>query len=222
MIINSTSTRLFGIAQKTTSRKKVTKMILAVTYNKYKRKKGLYYQHNQHNTLVARRLTEDLYAKLLELKDLNEYYVTVDFDMSWNSTGRITGASDIDVSIYLPVGKLTARSLQIYRTTDKVKLEVFVSDVDSGSKSLLELMAEIKKQYGEESFDYQEHRLLNDADYKKYTKPYGIDLVPTVVINDKKFEKFTESQLRSNIEAAINSAVFLEGIRLRKFVNDFS
>jgi glutaredoxin len=202
-------------------KKKVTKLILGVTYSRYKRKKGLYYQHNQHNTLVARRLTEDLYAKLLELKDLSEYYVTVDFDMSWNSTGRITGASEIEVSIFMPVGKVTARSLQIYKTTEKVKLEVFVSDVDSGSKSLLKLVAEIKKQYGEESFDYQEHK-LNAADYKKYAKPYGIDTVPTVVINDKKFEKFTESQIRSNIEAAINSAVFLQGIRLRKFVNELS
>jgi len=137
--------------------------------------------------------------------------------MTWNSTGRITGASEIMVGIYQPVGKVTATELHVYRTTDKVKFEVFVSDVDSGSKNLLNLMADIKKQFGEDSFDYQEHKLLNDADYKRYAKPYGIDLVPTVVINDKKFVNFTDSQLRSNIEAAVNSAVFLEGIKLTKF-----
>lgn len=194
----------------------VTKLVLGFTYHKYGKKKAQYYQHNQHNTLVARRLSEDLYTKLLELKDLGTYYVTVDFDMSWNSTGRITGASDISVFIYRQVGKLTANQLQLYKTTDKVKLDVFISDLDSGSKSLLNMLAEIKKQYGEDSFEYQEHKLLNDADYKKHAAPYGVTLVPTILINEKKFENPTESVLRSNIEAAVNSAVLLDGIKLTK------
>jgi hypothetical protein len=196
----------------------VSRMVLGVTFKKYGRKGKEYYQHNQHNVFVARRLSEDLYAKLLELKDLSTYYVTVDFEMSWNSTGRITGATEVIVGIYQPVGKVTATQLQVYRTTDKVKVEVFISDVDSGSKNLLNLIADIKKQFGEDAFDYQEHKLLNDADYKRYAKPYGIDLVPTVIINDKKFTNFTESQLRSNIEAAINSAVLLAGIKLTKMM----
>jgi hypothetical protein len=196
----------------------VSRMVLGVTFKKYGRKGKEYYQHNQHNVFVARRLSEDLYTKLLELKNLSTYYVTVDFEMSWNSTGRITGATEVIVGIYQPVGKVTATQLQVYRTTDKVKVEVFISDVDSGSKNLLNLITDIKKQFGEDAFDYQEHKLLNDADYKRYAKPYGIDLVPTVVINDKKFTNFTESQLRSNIEAAINSAVLLAGIKLTKIM----
>jgi glutaredoxin len=198
----------------------VTRMLTGVTYTKFKRLRGKYFQHNQHNALVARKLSEDLYAQMLSLKDLSTYLTTVDFDISWNSTGKITGISNIQVFMYDKVGKVSAKELLLYRTTDKVKLEVFVSDVDSGSKSLLDLITEIRRQYGEDSFDYQEHKLLNDADYEKYAKPYGIDLVPAVVINDKKFPNPTESQLRSNIEAAVYSAMVIDGLKLTKLRNN--
>ncbi len=194
----------------------VSRMILGVTHNKFSRKKGQYYQHNQHNRFAVRRLTDDLYAKLLELKDLSTYYVTVDFDISWNSTGKITGASGISVGIYTPVGKVTANELKVFRTNDKVKLDVFISDLDSGSKHLLNALSEIKKQYGEDSFEYQEHKLLNDADYKKWSDSYGVTYVPTILINEKKFENPSDSVLQSNVEVAINSAVFLEGIKLTR------
>jgi hypothetical protein len=127
--------------------------------------------------------------------------------------------SNIEVFIYEKVGKVSANELLLYRTTDKVKLEVFVSDVDSGSKSLLDLIAEIRRQYGEDSFDYQEHKLLSDADYERFAKPFGIDLVPAVVINDKKFSNPSESQLRSNIEVAVYSAMVLDGLKLTKILN---
>lgn len=156
---------------------------------------------------------------MLSLKYLSTYLATLDLDISWNSNGKITGISNIQVFLHQKVGKVTAKELLLFRTTDKVKLEVFVSDVDSGSKSLLDLISEIRKQYGEDSFDYQEHKLLNDSDYERYAKPYGIELVPVVVINDKKFPKPTESQLRSNIEAAVYSAMVLEGLKLTKLIN---
>jgi hypothetical protein len=197
-------------------KEKINKMVLAVTYKKFGKKKAQYYQHNMHNLFVARRLSEDLYIKLLELKNLSNYYVTVDFDMTWDTTGRITGASNVNVCIYKQVGKVTARQLQVYRTTDKVKLEVFISDMDKGSQNLLKWIAEIKKKFGEDTFEYLEHKVLNDADYKRYSRPYNITMVPTVVINDKPFIDPTESQLRSNIEVAINATVLLEGIKLTK------
>jgi glutaredoxin len=194
----------------------ITKTILGFTFKKYGRKGKEYFQHNQHNALVARRFIEDLYAKLLELKDLSNYNVTVEFDMTWNSTGKIIGASNIRANIYQEVGTVTADQLTVYRTTDKVKLDVFFSDLDLGSKSLLNILTDVKKQFGEETFGIQEHKMLNDADYQKYAKSFGVTHVPTIFINDKKFENPTESVLRSNIEASVNSAVFLEGVELNK------
>jgi hypothetical protein len=154
---------------------------------------------------------------MLSLKDLSDYLSTVEFDISWNKTGRITNVSNIEVFMYCKVGKVAARELLMFRTTEKVRLEVFISDVDSGSKSLLGLIGEIRKQYGEDSFDYQEHKLM-DADYERYAKPYNIDLVPAVVINDKRFPNPTESQLRSNIEAAVYSAMVLDGLKLTRLL----
>ena len=182
----------------------LTRSILGVTFRKNKRYGKVFYQHRMHNVAVTQRLCDWIYEFLLAktpLKNMSQYKIKTELVIKWNSTGKILGASDVRASIFLKMGDLSVKELKIYEEHEKVKIDFFYSTIDAASPVLREQLFEIIEAMGKENFDVTEYDFQDDNG-KKMAELYSVKRVPTVVINDGKFENPDEKELRSRIELA--------------------
>jgi hypothetical protein len=185
----------------------LNRSILGVTFRKFKRKKSQFYQHRVHNAAIAQKICEKLYEYLLVNehlhvgRNLRDFKLRTSLTVEWSETGKILIVSDVVVSIYLEIGELAVDNLQASGISDKVKIDLFYSDIDRASQKLRSELPNIMNSIGKDNFDYSEHNF--SAEGKETARLWNVKYVPTVIINDKKrLEDIDERKLRQEIEGA--------------------
>jgi len=185
----------------------LNRSILGVTFKKFKRKRSRFYQHRVHNTAITQEICDWLYAYLLANqhlgvgKNLRDFKLRTNLTVTWDETGKILGVSDVEVSIYSEVGKLSVDILEPREKSEKVKLDLFYSNIDIASQKIRSELPNIIEALGEENFHYVEHDFLGKG--KESAQLWNVKHVPTVIINDeKRLENPDEKELRQEIEGA--------------------
>jgi len=184
-----------------------TRSVLGVTFAKFKRKRSDFYQHRVHNTAITKEICNRLYEYLLTHKELRlqhnlrNFKIRTSLTLNWNETGKIIGVSNIKVFIYSEIGQLTVKKLQLLEKPEKIKIDLFFSQIDDSSQKLKSALPTILKSIGHQNFDYNEHDFLSEGG-KKAAKIFRVDRVPTVVIDRNNFVNPNEKKLRQEIEGA--------------------
>jgi len=194
----------------------LARSILGVTYRRFKRKGREFYQHRKYNESVTRRICDWFYEYLRSKTRLNisDLKLKTDLTLRWNKSGKILGFKNATVAIYLKVGELKVQELKIQKKREKVKIDLFYSEIDISSQKIRELLPNILKTLGKEHFDYKEYNFLS-KEGKEMANIYSIERVPTVVIDNVILENPDEKRLRSEIENAFALSVLSNGVEFR-------
>jgi len=190
----------------------LTRSVLGVTFAKFKRKRSDFYQHRVHNTAITREICNWLYAYLLEhprlrlQQNLRDFKIRTSLTLNWNDTGKIIGVSNVRVSIYSEVAQSTVEKLQLIERPEKIKIDLFFSQIDDASQKLKLVLPTLLKSIGDENFDYNKHDFLSDEG-KEAAKIFQVNRVPTVVIDQNKFVNPPERKLRQEIEGAFSPKI---------------
>ena len=188
-----------------------SRSVLGVTFKKFKRKKSEFYKYRTHNMLVTRRIIEQAYEHLLSekvLKDisLRDLELKTDYTIRWNDDGKILAISDVDVSIYLKVGTLQVKRMEVVEKPERIKLDFFYSDFDASSQKLKTILSSLVSSIGRENFDYNKHDFMSDKG-KKDAQIYNIKLIPALVIDDKVLVNPNERQIREALEGIFDPQI---------------
>lgn len=186
--------------------------ILGVTFRKNKRYGNNFYQHRFYNIAVTDRLCQWLYEYLLAetpLQNISQFKVKAELFIKWDASGKIAGASGIKVSVYLKMGDLGVGNLGVQEEHEKVKIEFFYSDIDAASPMVSDQLTKIMESLGTENFEVTRYNFQNN-EHKKVADSCGVNKVPTVIINDEKFENPNEKDLRSRIDVAFSPQIVAE------------
>ena len=186
----------------------LSRSILGVTWVKFKRRKQTFYQHRVHNLAITQSVFNWLYEYLLSrLRNLGTYKLKTDLKPVWNENGKIQAISDITVSVYMKIGELKVKELQVHERFRSVKIDFFYSETDFASKELRLKLPSIIESLGKENFDYKEYN-FSAKEGKDMAQAYGVKGTPTIVINaEKKLENPDEKRLRQEIERAFAPVV---------------
>jgi hypothetical protein len=195
----------------------LARSILGVTYRRFKRKGKEFYQHRKHNESVTKRICDWFYEYLRSktpLRNISDYKIKTNLTLRWDRTGKILGFKNATVTIYLKVGELKVEELKIHKKREKVKIDLFYSEIDVSSQKIRELLPNILKTLGEEHFDYREYDFLSEEG-REMAKIYSVERVPTVVIDNITLENPDEKKLRSEIENAFTLSVLSSGVEFQ-------
>lgn len=186
----------------------LSRSILGVTWVKFKRRKQAFYQHRVHNLAITQSIFNWLYESLLvHLRNPSTYKLKTDLKPIWNENGKIEAISDVTVSVYMKIGELKVKELQVYEKFKSAKIDFFYSEVDFASQKLKSELPRIIESMGKENFDYHEYD-YSTKEGKKMAEAYGIKGTPTIVINaEKRLENPDEKKLRQEIERAFAPVV---------------
>jgi phosphopentomutase len=111
-----------------------------------------------------------------------------------------------DNSKWLILHQNSDKELKIHEEHEKIKLDFFYSEIDAASPLVKEQLSKIMQTIGKETFDYKEYNFQNPKD-RETADIYHVNRVPTVAINDEKFENPTERELRSRIDSAFTPQI---------------
>lgn len=190
----------------------LTRSVLGVTFAKFKRKRSDFYQHRVHNTAITKRICNWLYEYLLthpELrlqKNLRDFKLRTCLTLNWNETGKIIGVSDVKVFIYSEIAQLTVKKLQLLEKPEKIKVDLFFSQIDDPSIKLRSILPTMLKSMGYENFDYNEHDFLS-KEGREAARIFHVDRVPTVVIDGNNYVNPNEKKLRQELEGAFSPRI---------------
>ncbi len=179
--------------------------ILGVTFRRNNRYGGKFYQHKNPNAAVVERTCEWLYEFLLSknvFRNISQLKLKTKLKITWDSTGKIIGISDVKVTIYLEMGDIEVKELKIYEELEKVKVDFFYSNIDAASPILKEQITLLMDQIGKDNFIFHDYDFMDRPKNDDYINSYGIDRVPTVVINDKKYVNPDGKELKSRLQSA--------------------
>jgi hypothetical protein len=179
--------------------------ILGVTFRRNNRYGAKFYQHKNHNAAIVEHTCEWLYEYLLAkniLKNMRQFKLKTKLKVTWDSTGKIIKISDIKSTIYLEIGDVEVQELQIYEELEKVKIDLFFSNIDAASPVLREQIRNLIENKGATNFIFNEYDFMDRPKNDDYIKSYEIYRVPTVVINDKKFINPDAKELQARMQAA--------------------
>jgi len=184
-----------------------SRSVLGVTFRKFKRKKLEFYRHRVHNEAVTQRTQEWLYEYLLtqtNLKNISDFKLKTDMTIEWDEDGKIEALKDITVTVYMKVGELSVDRLEFKKKSETISVDLFFSEIDASSQKLRNILPSLIDSMGKENFYYKEHNFQTEKG-RKVAQPYGVKLVPTVVINaENRLENPTERQLQEEIEKAFS------------------
>jgi hypothetical protein len=197
----------------------LSRSILGVTFMKFKRLKTEFFVHRNHNLSVTQNIFNVLYELLLkDLRNLSTWKLKTDFTTNWTDTGKITGASDITIAVYMKVGELKVGKLEVLDEFKNVRVDLFYSETDFASQKLRDILNQTKNELGEESFIYHEYEFSKDAS-REMAQALNVKGTPTVVINaENKLENPTPKELVEKIDAAFSPMV--RPVDVPKFVWD--
>jgi len=190
----------------------LTRSVLGVTFAKFKRKRSDFYQHRVHNTAITKKICDWLYEYLLthpELRlkqNLRDFKLRTSLTLNWNDTGKIIGVSNVKVFIYSEIAQLKVTDLQLLEKPEKIKVDLFFSQIDDPSIKLRSILPNMLKSMGYENFDSNEYDFLTEEG-QNAAKVFHVDRVPTVVIDGKNFVNPNERKLRQELEGAFSPKV---------------
>lgn len=190
-----------------------SRSVLGVTFKKFKRKKSEFYKYRTYNMLVTQRIIEQIYEHLLSqriLKDvsLRDLKLKTDYTIKWNDKGKILAISDVDVSIYLKVGTLQVKRMEVVEKPERIRLDFFYSDYDASSQKLKTTISSLISSMGKEIFDYNKYDFLSKKG-KRHSQIYKIKLIPALVIDDKVLVNPNERQIREALEGMFDPKIML-------------
>ncbi len=178
----------------------LTRSILGVTYKKFKRKKGAFFGNRIHNEISTQEMIQHLFYNLKnQLPDLKNYKIKANYNLEWDKTGKILAFHDITISVYLLVGKLLVSNLEIKENILPIKIDLFYSNIDMASQSVIEYIDDVVSDLGEEDFHYFKYDILS-TEGKNEADNRHVEKVPTVIIHD---EEILENPKKRDIENAI-------------------
>jgi thiol-disulfide isomerase/thioredoxin len=196
----------------------LSRSILGVTWVKFKRKKQAFYKNRAHNLAITQSVFNWLYESLLtNIRNLGTYKLKTDLKPLWDANGKISAISDITVSVYMKVGELRVKELQVHEKFRNVKMDLFYSQTEFSSQELRSKIPLLIESMGKEI-------IYHDYDYstkegKEMADAYGVRGTPTIVINaDKKSENPDVKELQQEIEDAF--APVVESVEESKFIRD--
>jgi len=186
----------------------LSRSILGVTWVKFKRRKQAFYQHRAHNLAITQSLFNWLYESLLtHLRNLSRYKLKTDLKPIWSESGEIQAISDVTVSVYMRIGQLQVKELQVYGESKSVKIDLFYSEVDFASKKLRSQLPDLIESIGKGNSNYHEYDFSN-SEGQKMAEAYDVKGTPTIVINaENRLENPDEKELRQEIERAFAPVV---------------
>lgn len=190
----------------------LTRSVLGVTFAKFKRKRSDFYQHRVHNTAITRRICDWLYEYLLshpKLRlehDLRDFKIRTSLTLNWNETGKIVGMSNVKVFIYSEIAQLTVKKLRLVEKPEKIKVDLFFSQIDDPSIKLRSILPNMLKSMGHKNFDFNEKDFLTEEG-REAAKIFHVDRVPTVVIDGKNFVNPNEKKLLQELEGAFSPKI---------------
>ena len=178
--------------------------VLGVTFRKNKRHPG-FYQNKVHNVAVTERICEWIYEYLLSknlLRSMSQFKLKTELKITWDTTGKIIGISNLKSTIYLEIAELQVKDLKIYEELEKVKVDFFYSNIDAASPVLREQLHLMMQNLGRENFIFTEYDFLDKTKNEDNVRFYEVDRVPTIVINDKKYVNPDGKELLSKLQSA--------------------
>jgi len=186
----------------------LSRSVLGVTWIKFKRKKQAFYKNRVHNLAITQSVFNWLYESLLtRMRNLSTYKLKTDLKPLWDENGKIRAVSDITVSVYMKVGELRVKELQVYEKFKSVKIDLFYSQTEFSSQELRSKVPHLIESMGKENFDYHEFD-FSAKEGKEMANAYGVRGTPTVVINaEKKLENPDDKKLQQEIENAFAPVV---------------
>jgi hypothetical protein len=186
----------------------LSRSILGVTWVKFKRRKQAFYQHRIHNLAITQSVFNWLYESLItHVRNLSTYKLKTDLKPLWEDDGKIRAVSDITVSVYMKVGELRVKELQVFENLKNVKIDLFYSQTDFSSQELRSKLPDLMDSMGKGNFLYDEHD-FSSPEGKELANAYGVVGTPTVVINaEKKLPNPDDKELRAEIEKAFAPVV---------------
>jgi len=185
-----------------------SRSVLGVTYKKNKRKKKSFYATRVHNEEFTKKAFEYLYLTLRnKVEDnLNKYKLRATYTLIWDDNGTIMGFKDLTFNIYQTTGTLIIDNIHLTKNEDIVKIDVFYSDYDSGSKMTLDILNKIEKEIGLDKISISKHN-INDDDYQEMTRLFNVELIPAVQINEIKIKEPDEKKIRDAILKTLDQKI---------------
>lgn len=186
----------------------LSRSILGVTWVKFKKKRQAFYRHRVHNLAITQSVFNWLYELLLtNLRNLKRFQLKTDLKPKWSGDGKIQSISDVTVSVYIKIGELKVKELQVFEEFKSVKIDLFYSKTGFLDRKLRSELPHLIESMGIENFDYHEYDFSLDEG-KTLARAYDVKGTPTVVINaEKKLENPDEKKLRQEIERAFAPVV---------------
>jgi len=186
----------------------LSRSILGVSWIKFKRRKQAFYRHRVRNLAVTQSVFNWLYESLLKhLRNLSSFKLKTDLKPIWSENGEIQAISDITVSVYMKIGELRVKELQVFEKFKSVKLDFFHTETDFASQKLKSELSSMIETMRKENFDYHEHNFSTEEG-REMARAYDVKGTPTIVINaEKKLENPNEKELRQEIERAFAPVV---------------
>lgn len=186
----------------------LARSILGVTFKKFSRRKGEFFVNRVHNEIVTESVFDCLYESLLiRLRNVSDLDIKTKLKPQWDENGKILAVSDISVSVYMKVGELKIKKLQVRETIESVKVDLFFSEIDARSKKLRNDLPKIIDEIGKQKIEFTEYDFLSPKG-QKMAKAYQVTTVPTVLINaEKLLVDPDEKCLRQEIEKAFAARV---------------
>ncbi len=181
----------------------LSRSILGVTFLKFKRNKSEFYKHQNHNQSVTQSIFNWLYESLLtKIRNISTWKLKTDLTPKWSESGKITSVSDVTVAIYMKVGELRVKDLQVHEEFKNVKIDFFYSETDFASQRLRTVLPDLIKTVGQENFDYNEYEYSTNRG-KEMASALGVKGTPTIVLNaERRLENPTEKEICKEIERA--------------------
>jgi len=195
-----------------------SRSVLGVTVKKYKRKGSIFWKNKEHNQEITRKAFEYIYLLLKdEYKDsLKNIDVKINYTIGWDETqGRILYFKDVTANCYLQVCNLYIDKLELKEYEMKVNMNIFYSEYDRGSKDMLGYLDDVLKEYDNLIINKEYHK-VNDSDYEEIAKIYGVEYVPTVVIDDIKIEPLSKNSLREKLNKYLDRKINPPNTKLDK------
>ena len=193
----------------------LSKVIIGITFKKFKRLGAAFYQTKPFNMTVIEGVCDSLYQEFWKHSQSigaspDELSVTTSFTMVWNDVGKLESISDVKMSIYKPEGEITVEDCQINQRSEKVQIDFFYSNIDASSPSVRDSLMKIKNASNAD-IDIIEHDFTTDEG-RSTAKMNKVTRVPAVVINRElpALENPTLNMLNEKVSNALKPEVRLE------------
>jgi hypothetical protein len=186
--------------------------VLGVSYSKYKRKRGDFFQHRIENETITDLTIETLYTRIKKqiIGDAKNYKIKTSYTIEWDSEGKIIEFNKININILIDYGILLINKINTEVRAEPVNINLFTSDFDLVGKEIKKMIEKVKIDYGENNIIFKEYNLSNTSDLD-VAKTFKVIGAPTVCIDEYKLENPKEKDILNILTKLKLSKINIEG-----------